>query len=202
MNDDFRKNLEILWESFQPIQSGAKIDNRKYFEFFEKFFKFFGLRSSISPKVFVDFASPKKGLMTSLSSLPGEFSQQNFEDIIRYMIIITNEENHGHSLFSRELAALLNYNLISGWQEQNLLFTDPKIQPFFEILSNDLKTKSGEPPKKSNYYVRREFSIQSLMDEIKFYISKSELNLINQSQPQDNIFSFETFKELFLERNL
>lgn len=114
---------------------------------------------------------------------------------------MTHEENHGQLLLSKEIAALLSYSLITNWAEENLIFDHPKIKFFHQIITNS-EQKRFHSESQMIDDSDPDFSVEKFIEEMDFYIQKSELGLIKPELAENNIFSFETYKELFLQRGL
>jgi hypothetical protein len=126
------------------------------------------------------------GLLKHISSNNSEIDLNAFINILYHLIVITNEDIQGQNLFAGELMALLVWNIYTDRNLAYFGFNNPLFSPLFEGL-----TETYLDYKNNNFC--------EISTELQYFQKKDCYNLLNFDE---NAFSFELYKELFLERNI
>ena len=183
------KNLDWMWRSLLNQKATEEVCVGDLHWVFAEYYKRFRLKHNICPKIFVRMVHKTDGLIRNISQVTNPLDQNYFQKIIEHLIIATFEDLNGYSLLSGELMALLVWNLYTSEKTSFINFTDNGFSSLFETLTEiplDLQLEHSD--------------LETIINqEFKYFISKDPYNLLDFSYDS---FSFEAFKELFLERNI
>jgi hypothetical protein len=183
------RNLDNMWNNLIRKNNDQPLHTKDLETIFKDYYSSFRLKHNIDPILLVRLLSKNDGLLRNVSQTEKPILMQDFENIINHLIIITNEDLCGHSLFAGEIMSLLIWNIHMSQEQSFITFNDPEISIMYEILTEKIFSEK----------IKNQNIISLMSEEFSFYASKDEYSLFD---PENNLFSFELFKELFLERNI